>query len=322
MKVKWSTISENIKTIQLEDVSIDEFVYHFWLAKNDFTKAKDIFHVAKKTISSKASAKKTLDELERYSGLYRDLYRSNLRKWRNDETKIRMSVEVIVNRFRVRQPLPLMLTALAKYETRSLAKAEIERLLSAIELFTFTNTGLMSTRSSGGVLQMYAHHARALHSSKATKREVTIDNLIAKLRSRLPAKDIFVEKFSSLRYSDKHLGDKRVIAYALHKLFQHFAPSVSVDPGQMSIEHIEPQSSKLIDSSTVAAIGNLWYLNTQFNNELANMPAVKKLDSYRSASLPCDAYLRTAEIWDAAAINERTTHLAEAMWTIVHKAHA
>lgn len=323
VKVKWTTVSENIKTIQLDDVSIDEFIYHFWLAKNDFTKARDIFYVAKKSILTKAAAKKALDELEKYSGLYRDLYRSNLRKWRNDETKIRMAIEVIVNRFRVRQPLPLMLTALYKYEDKALAKVEIERLFSAIELFTFTNTGLMSARSSGGVLQMYSHHARALHSSNApTRREVTIDNLLAKLHARLPSKEIFIQRFSTLRYSDQHLGDKRLIQYALIKLFQHLAPSISVDPSQMSIEHIEPQSSKAIDTAVTSTIGNLWYLNTQFNNSLGNMEVAQKLVKYRVASLPCDEQLKNAVIWNAESIQSRTVHLAEAMWAIVQEAHS
>ncbi len=63
VRAKWQSVIDNIKAIQLEDVSIDEFVYHYWLAKNDFTKARDIFKAAKKSIVSKAIATKVLNEL-------------------------------------------------------------------------------------------------------------------------------------------------------------------------------------------------------------------------------------------------------------------
>src|SRR5690606_5859896 len=137
-------------------------------------------------------------------------------------------------------------------------KSELERLLSAVELFTFANTGLMAARSSGGILQMYSVHARELSSSNAvSRRERTIDDLIQKLRDRLPEKKVFVERFVRLRYSENLLSDKRLIQYSLLKLMEHIAPSVALDPALMSIEHIAPQSTKDFDDDSIASIGNL-----------------------------------------------------------------
>jgi uncharacterized protein with ParB-like and HNH nuclease domain len=321
VRVKWGSLTENIKAIQLDDVSVDEFVYHYWLAKNDFTKSRDIFKAAKKSITAKASALKTLNELESYSTIYRNIFRSNFRNWRNDELKIKGSIEVVINRFRVRQPLPLILTAVAKYEQNTLSKNELERLLSAIELFTFAHTGLMGARSTGGILQMYSVHARELSRSVATtRREKTIDDLIRKLQSKLPTKEIFIKKFSELKYSDSLLSDKRLIQFSLNKLMEHIAPSLALDSAAMSIEHIAAQSELDFSKESIASIGNLWLLNTRFNNDLGRMSVIKKLKEYQKAKTPSDQVLCKAEVWSAQVVEERAVHLAEIMWDVVDSA--
>jgi tetratricopeptide (TPR) repeat protein len=321
VRVKWESVIENIKAIELDDVSVDEFLYHYWLAKNDFTKARNIFKAAKKVIDKKAVAAKTLDELYSYSTIYRNLFRSNLRKWRNDELKIKNSIEVVINRFRVRQPLPLILTALSKYEERTLSKAELERLLYAIEMFTFVHTGLMNARSTGGVLQMYSFHARELSRSTApTRRERTIDELVKKLQLKIPTKEPFLKKFSELNYSDTFPSEKRLVQFALNKLMEHIAPSVALDPAAMSIEHIAAQSDVAFPSEIIASIGNLWILNTRFNNSLDNMPVKKKLTEYRNADMPSDAVLKESEDWTAEVVQKRSLHLAELMWVAVEAA--
>ena len=222
---------------------------------------------------------------------------------------------------RVRQPIPLVLTALSKYSERTLSKSELERLLGAVELFTFANTGLMAKRSSGGILQMYSIHARELSSSKATtRRKKTIDDLLRKLRDRLPVKDIFIDTFSKLRYSDQFVGDKRLIQYSLLKLMEHIAPSVSLDASSMSIEHIASQSSKEVDEASIASIGNLWFLNAEFNTKLANKSLTDKLAAYQEANTPRDKDLENAVDWNSEVIGTRSIHLAELMWDIVDKA--
>lgn len=321
VRVKWESVIENIKAIELDDVSVDEFIYHYWLAKNDFTKARDIFKVAKKSIVTKASATKTLNELDAYSTIYRNLFRSNLKKWRNDELKIRGSIEVIVNRFRVRQPLPLILAAVSKYDARTLSKAELERLLTAIELFTFTHTGLMNARSTGGILQMYSVHARELSRSVATtRREKTIDDLIKKLQLKLPSKEVFLKRFSELRFSENLLSEKRLVQFSLSKLMEHVAPSVALNPAAMSIEHIAAQSDKSFTAESIASIGNLWILNTRFNNDLGDMAVNNKLLQYRKANMPADSILNTSDEWNMDVVQQRATHLAELMWSVVDDA--
>jgi uncharacterized protein with ParB-like and HNH nuclease domain len=317
VKVRWSLMSDNIKSISAEGVDLDGFLYHFWLATNQFTQKRDIFKAVKASVKTKPAAKKLLDDLLEFSTVYRDLHEIGLRKWRNDELEIRSSIDAI-GRFRVKHPLPLMMAALRKYEAKTLSKTELLRIFQIIEIFTFVNTSLMNARSSGGVAQMYAFHAKAISSvTEPVRRQKAIDEFAAKLASKLPSKEQFIEKFRDLRYSDKFTTQKREVQYVVTKLFAMMFPAVAINPAEMSIEHIEPQSSTKMSDREIASIGNLWFLKTAFNNELGNSPAIKKLEKYKVGQLPCDSTLGNATAWTSNEVGIRTNELAERFWTAV-----
>jgi|JI9StandDraft_2_1071091.scaffolds.fasta_scaffold16888_5 hypothetical protein len=317
VKVRWSLMSDNIKSITAEGVELDGFLYHYWLATNQFTQKRDIFKAVKTSVKTKPAAKKLLDDLLEFSTVYRDLHEIGLRKWRNDEIEIRSSIDAI-GKFRVKHPLPLMMAALRKYETKTLTKAELFRILQIIEIFTFVNTSLMNVRSSGGVAQMYAFHAKSISSvTEPGRRQKAIDEFAAKLASKLPSKEQFVEKFKDLRYSDKFTTQKREVQYVVTKLFSMMFPAVAINPAEMSIEHIEPQSSTNMSDSEIASIGNLWFLKTAFNNELGNSPAIKKLEKYKTSQLPCDGTLSNSSAWSSNQVEIRTKELAERFWSAV-----
>ena len=85
----------------------------------------------------------------------------------------------------------------------------------------------------------------------------------------------------------------------------------------MSIEHIEPQSSKGMVESDLASIGNLWFLKTAFNNELGNSSATIKLKKYKQHQLPCDSELLRADVWTANEIKRREQVLGEQFWQLI-----
>jgi hypothetical protein len=191
-------------------------------------------------------------------------------------------------------------------------------VLQIIEMFTFVNTSLMNARSSGGVAKMYALHAKALSGViDQVRREKVITNFMDKLTSKLPSKEVFLERFKELKYSDKYSAQKREVQYVVTKLFSLMFPAVAINPFEMSIEHIEPQSSKIMTDNQVAAIGNLWFLNTAFNNELGNAAASIKLKKYKASQLPCDNTLLDAQNWTSAEIESRTLELAEKFWSVI-----
>lgn len=318
VKVRWSSISENIKAISGDGIELDSFLYHYWLANNSFTQRKDLFKVVRENVKNKAAAKKLLDSLLTFSETYRDIHEPSLRKWRPDESEIRLALEAI-RKFKVKHPIPLMMIALHKYDNKTLPKAELVRLLAAVEMFTFINTNLMNARSSGGFAQMYAFHAKALASATETlRRQKALAELITKLKLKLPAKEQFLEKFLSLKYSDKFSTQKREIQYAVTKLFSWMFPAVAINAAEMSIEHIEPQSSTKMPEALIASIGNLWFLKTEFNNALGNAAASLKLERYKASQLPCDNTLAQATVWEAGKVELRAQELGEKFWEVAY----
>ena len=149
------------------------------------------------------------------------------------------------------------------------------------------------------------------------RRQKAIDEFAAKLASKLPSKEQFLVKFQDLRYSDTFTTQKREVQYVVTKLFAIMFPAVAISPAEMSIEHIEPQSTTKMSDNEIASIGNLWFLKTAFNNHLGNSPAIKKLEKYKEGQLPCDSTLSNAVTWTAKEVETRTNELAQRFWTVV-----
>lgn len=53
LSLSWQTIRTNIDKIDLADVSIETFVYHYWLATKEFTTEREIFKKAKLSLKTK-----------------------------------------------------------------------------------------------------------------------------------------------------------------------------------------------------------------------------------------------------------------------------
>lgn len=317
--IEWKKIRDNIDSIEISDIKLDNFVYHFWLATKEFTTEKEIYKRAKIAIPDKASANIFIEKLQDASETYKHIFMPSTRAWKMEELKIRRSLESLLT-FRVRQPVPMILAIMQAYKLKQLTKKETERALSAIEFFHYSFTALTSQRSSGGISHMYALHARELTQSKDNaQRTVAINNLIAKLKARLPKQTEFVAGFKKLKYSDEFPKDKRVIQYTLRTLYEAEAPSVAIDPQQMTIEHIEPQSSTAMSHEKVAEIGNLWLLSATVNNKLGNKPVAEKIPIYKKSKLQSDSVLDQATSWDESTVASRTELLSTKMWNTVSK---
>lgn len=319
VKVKWSFITENINAINTDGIDLDVFLYHYWLVTHDLVQRRDIFRKIKETIKEKSAAKKLLEELVAFSIIYRDIYDPTIHKWRNDELEIK-NILLSINKFRVKHPIPTIMAAFRKYRDKSFSKTEFIEILNVIELFTFINTNLMNVKSSGGIAKMYALQARIISSTtEPGRKSKAISDFIEKLAQKIPNQEDFCAKFISLKYSEKYPLQKREIQYALSKLFHWMFPAVPISNSEMSIEHIEPQSSTNFDENMIASIGNLWLLKTEFNNTLNNLPAIKKLAKYKESQLTSDETLKTAVNWSDDEMQKRSADLAEKFWLEIDK---
>lgn len=115
MRLKWSKILDNIENAPGE-LSINNFIHHHWLANYDYTSTKKLYKFIRQTIK-RVKANDYLSELEYDSIIYRYINEPTFRDWDNHEKKIRDSLQGL-DIFNVRQPLPLLLAILSKYERK------------------------------------------------------------------------------------------------------------------------------------------------------------------------------------------------------------
>ena len=104
VKLIWQRILNTVEGAPGQ-VSIDNFLQHYWLSKYEYTSVKNLFRSIRREIQ-RDNANDYLNDLEYHSKIYRSLFEPTFRTWRNDEDNIKKSLEAFVQ-FRVRQPLPL-----------------------------------------------------------------------------------------------------------------------------------------------------------------------------------------------------------------------
>ena len=310
---KWNQIHQTFEESQVE-LSVSTFIHHFWLSRYEYITEKKLYKALRKRIKA-SEASGFLDDLEKESVIYRYIYEPIARKWNKDEFEIRDSLRAM-NLFRIKQQLPLILSVMRHYEDHALKAKHVRAILGAVENFHFKFTAIASQRSSGGISFMYALAARELHQAGIGEAKVKglqeFQN--KKLASKLPSYAEFEPGFMALRYSSQMTKQKNLVRYILTKIYQKNSTGITIDPEQMTIEHLAPEnpakSSGLLPEQ-VASIGNLILVNQELNNKLANKGFSDKVEILNNAHVWVDAVVLDAKNWGAAEIESRAKLLAK-----------
>jgi Protein of unknown function (DUF1524) len=122
---------------------------------------------------------------------------------------------------------------------------------------------------------MYALAARELHQATDVQAKVKgLQEFVRKkLAGKLPSYPEFEPGFLALKYSSQMTKQKSLVRYILTRLYQHHSTGLTIDPEQMTIEHLAPENpakSTGLSAEQVASIGNLILVNQALNNSLAN----------------------------------------------------
>ncbi|MFY0527665.1 DUF262 domain-containing protein [Archangium gephyra] len=321
VKHSWEQLHETFETSQV-DLDVDSFLHHFWLSREDYVTEKRLFTLMKKSIT-KDNAKSNLDDMLSDAKLYRTIGEPGYRKWRNDETHLKSTLEAL-SIFRVRQPFPLVLSILRAYQKRQISKKNAEAVLWAIECFHFTFTAIASKSSSGGLSMMYASLAQKIFkASTESEWQKVLREARDKLKSRLPKRDDFIVEFKKLRYSDEFTKQKRLVKYVLARIDRHLSKSgVAVDYDKMTIEHVAPQnpsSPGAIPEDHVGMLGNLLLCDEKLQDKLKNKPFPDKKAVLTASGVAAKEIIVSKSVWDAAAVEERTQKLAELAYDQIWK---
>ncbi len=321
-KDSWSTMIEIIEGSQ-PDLSITNYLHHYWLSRNEYVTAKGLYKDFKKKVT-KQNAKEVLDSLVRDARTYREINETSYRKWTKNEQKIRDSLDAL-NLFRLKQPLPMVLAVMHAFDCRDLKQKHVEEILEAIENFHFIFTAITSQRSSGGISFMYALHARnLLGATDAAARLKVLTDLRTKLRGISPGYAKFEPSFLELRFSRLFTKEKKLIQYVLAKIDRAMSSNgVSLDYLQMTIEHVASQSpvgGAIISEINIASIGNLLLVEKTFNaNSLTNKQFGAKKALLEKSKVFLDPIIMNAIAWTDSEIAARAKWLATTAFQKVWK---
>ena len=306
VKIKWAKIVEVVENAPGE-LSIDNFLQHHWLANYDYTSNKKLYKLITQTIK-KESALAYLSDLENQSTIYRYINEPRYRDWTNEELMIRDSLYGL-DIFNVRQPLPLVLSIMKKYEDKIITKKQTADVLKTVENFIFKYTAIVTTQSTGGLSMMYSSFARKL-SSASTEGEnnAVLNEIKTRLRELSPEFKAFQLSFSKLQFSKKMTKDRKLIKYILSKFHADLNKSHSTDYSQMTIEHILPQEkmNKYKNAEeAISCLGNLLLISKDINGKLANKDFQAKKKIITENGCAVDEIMRKSTKWHKPEINQR-----------------
>ena len=161
---------------------------------------------------------------------------------------------------------------------------------------------------------MYAALGRRLFEAKDTPEAVNvIAELKQKLRDRIPLFDEFRALFPGVVFTDNITKQKKLVKYTLVGLADHVSSASVVDYGQMTIEHLAPQSligTAGFTEGVVGQLGNLLLVSEELNVKLKDRPFKDKKKILKEAGFPLPGEIESAVEWGAKEIVARTELLA------------
>lgn len=318
-KDKWNQIVKVIEESSA-DLNIDGFIHHYWLSKYEYLPAKKLYKAIKKKIDSSQKAQDFLDSLLDDAKTYREINDTLYRKWDKQEYEIKNSLDAL-NLFRVKQPLPMLLSIMREYRIGNLRKKQVNDVLKAIENFHFVFTAITSQRSSGGIAQMYALHARELMEASTSQVRINkLEELKRKLIERKPGYQEFEARFIEVKYSDIFVKQKNLVRYILGGLAKSHSNGLPLNFDLFTIEHLSPQNGVLgVSPEYCAQIGNLILVDHDLNNQLGNKVFSEKKRQLLDSAVYLDDMLKNTEVWGEEQIEQRTKFLARISYEEIWK---
>lgn len=310
-KEKWQKVRETIEGSKVE-ISTDTFLHHYWMSRYEYITAKALFKTFKKSIT-KPRAASELSQLEKDSYIYRSIHEISYRGWTKQEKAISDSLSALML-FRVRQQVPCVLSLVRSYDSGIIKKKSIEKSLEAIEKFHFQFTAITSQRSSGGISGMYASLGRRIYEAQTSQQAGDVINeLIGKLRDRVPSENEFVALFPELVYTKQLSKQRGLVRYVLLQFARHDNLALPGDFDDLTIEHLLPQD-KIDDdefaNELVGQLGNLILVSPELNEKLKNKSFSDKKNILINEGYPLPEAIADAPEWNSEAIEQRTEELA------------
>ncbi len=318
-KLKWMQILSNINGSPVE-IDTDTFFLHQWISKYSFVSGRLLFKEIKKTIKGEEVGN-YLSGLVSDSEHYRTIYDVRKREWKQEELAIVSSL-LSYQVFNVKQHMPVILAALRSYDRKDIKLKQLLKIIEALEKFHFLYTAITSSRSTGGMAQMYSNFAIKLekeHNSQIIAE--IVKEFIEKLKVKVPSFEEFNIKFKEFTYTESNTKNKNLVRYILTKYDRHLRKSTMIDYKNMSIEHIYSQNATIaLEENTIGQIGNLFLVDYAFNSEkLKSKSFTEKKKLLMENNYPLDKIINDSTTFGKEQIESRTNSISEVAYNRIWK---
>lgn len=301
-----------------------KFLNNFWSSRFKKISNKKIYKDFVNNIIKKGQdIKDFVKKLKNDSELFRKIVDPKKEDWKkNDEFKIFLSLDGIINVFNVEVANSILLSLLREYENSNISLKYLLKALNAIERYHFINNAISSNRSSG-LDTMYARFSRdLLDAVDRSAKHIAIDKMVEKIISKIPSKSEFEANFDErLYYSSTETKQKKLVQYSLNKI-EYKAQNYNVDLINMSLEHIFPEKPdskwiKIKNKKLIKNIGNLVLLDSGINSKIGNKEFSKKKEIIETESklVSTKESISNKMHWSDEQIIERKNELIEKLYS-------
>lgn len=317
-KESWSMVVKKFNDVSDIDV-MNTFLLHFWISKYDYTSDKKLFSFVKKHIETEQNkADVLITELSESAELYIKIIKPESASWSKEDAEVKNYL-VALKIFKVKQPLPFVLSSMRAYKKGIITSKNLKSTLKKIVDFHFCFNAITSQRSSGSISTSYSRLAILLSNIDNKNGFQSIDNELTEfIKRKMPELDEFIVKFGELQYLDKKTKHKNLIRYSLNKLLPNGKNGIPVDYDGLTIEHITSQSYSGFDfeEDDIASIGNLILTNRRLNSEvLKNNHPTKKLKQLAAINYPLsDVLITQTDSWTPKNIHDRVKNMAISLY--------
>jgi len=321
----WQEITSNVEATESD---LKRFIRYHWISKEGSVQEKKLY----RSISNVKDWSKFLTDLQSDSNLFRLLLDGSEDEFYCYKHGYKIFNAVFAIRLMgVSQCYVLMMSILRNYDKLGTDPVRIFRLL---ENFTFQYS-VVSKLPGNRVEKLYSKFAVNLEKlsrmSSSKNRQKRIASLFSELEKELkmdrPPKELFLERFKTLRYKNSAKG-RKLIKYVLARIDQYYRDTgeEKIDFNVVNVEHLLPRNpqsawglNKNEIKSYVNLLGNLTLVSKRINSKAQNKTIEAKLIALRESSLPItrvlipelEAIVESGRAWGEEDIFRRQQQLAK-----------
>jgi len=313
----WKKIIENTKDKNMK------FLNYFWASKYKKVSDRKIYkEFIKESKNKEFNYNDFVKNLLSNSKIYRQIIAPNFSDWKQEgEFKVYFSLNAI-QIFNIQVANSLLISLIREYTGKNISLKYLIKALSAIEKFHFINNAVIGGRSSG-LDTMYSKISREIYLAQDKhSKHIVIDNMISKLKEKLPNKEQFESKIDSrLYFSSSNTKQKKLVQYVLKKI-EYEKQNYNVELINISLEHIYPEKFdkywSRIELKYIQSIGNLVLLDKNINSEIGDKLYIDK----KSVILDKSTLITTKEVfekneqWTIEEIKNRKSELVGILYEL------